>query len=96
MAYATGRAGAVGGSVDDLAPGAAMVIETGHGPVAVWRDPSGSLHQVSAVCTHQGCIVRFDEAEQSWDCPCHGSRFSTDGAVLGGPARTPLPAALDE
>ena len=54
--------------------------------IAVYRDPQGALHAVSAVCTHMGCLVRFNDAERTWDCPCHGSRYSIDGAVLEGPA----------
>ena len=50
----------------------------------------GALHAVSATCTHLGCIVHFNDAERSWDCPCHGSRFGTDGVVLHGPAMSPL------
>jgi len=54
--------------------------------VAAYRDDAGALHAVSAVCTHLGCLVSFNPAERSWDCPCHGSRFATDGSVLEGPA----------
>jgi Rieske Fe-S protein len=54
--------------------------------VAAFRDQSGVLHTVSATCTHLGCLVSFNNAEQSWDCPCHGSRFDVDGRVLHGPA----------
>ena len=56
----------------------------------VHRDADGKLHVVSAVCTHLGCINHWNEVEQSWDCPCHGSRFSIDGEVLEGPAYTAL------
>lgn len=56
----------------------------------VYRDESGKLHIVSAVCTHMGCINHWNDVEQSWDCPCHGSRFSIDGEVLEGPAYTAL------
>ena len=52
----------------------------------VHRDGDGNLHVVSAVCPHMGCIVHWNTAEQSWDCPCHGSRFSKEGEVLEGPA----------
>ncbi len=48
------------------------------------------LHAVSVRCTHPGCLVRFNGAEESWDCPCHGSRFDVDGAVLEGPTTAPL------
>jgi glycine/D-amino acid oxidase-like deaminating enzyme len=55
------------------------------------RDTTGRLHAVSATCTHLGCTVAFNDAEGSWDCPCHGSRFDPDGSVLHGPATQPLP-----
>lgn len=58
--------------------------------LAVYRDGGGSLHAVSSVCTHLGCLVKFNHAERTWDCPCHGSRFGVDGAVITGPATEPL------
>ena len=58
--------------------------------VAALRDADGVLHAVSATCTHLGCTVRWNGAERSWDCPCHGSRFDIDGSVLTGPAVEPL------
>jgi len=54
--------------------------------VATFVDESGLMHTVSATCTHLGCLVSFNAAERSWDCPCHGSRFDVDGRVLQGPA----------
>ena len=54
------------------------------------RDERGALHAVSAVCTHMGCIVGWNETDRSWDCPCHGSRFALDGEVIHGPAVKPL------
>lgn len=57
---------------------------------AVYRDQDGTVRAVSARCTHLGCLVAFNEAETSWQCPCHGSRFGVDGAVLQGPAVRPL------
>jgi Rieske Fe-S protein len=57
---------------------------------AVNRDATGKLTVVSAVCTHMGCIVHWNDAETTWDCPCHGSRFTTDGEVIEGPAIAPL------
>ena len=59
---------------------------TGDGRTAAYRDDDGELHAVSARCTHLGCTVRFNDAERSWDCPCHGSRFDLTGKVLEGPA----------
>jgi nitrite reductase/ring-hydroxylating ferredoxin subunit len=58
--------------------------------VAGYRDESGALHAVSARCTHLGCQVAWNDAEHTWDCPCHGSRFRPDGAIIEGPATRPL------
>jgi glycine/D-amino acid oxidase-like deaminating enzyme/nitrite reductase/ring-hydroxylating ferredoxin subunit len=77
-------------SVSDLAAGSGAVIRIGGDRCAVYRDESGLLSAVSATCTHLGCIVAFNDAERTWDCPCHGSRFGTDGSVLQGPATEPL------
>ncbi len=70
--------------------GEARVVRSGAGKVGVFRDEDGGVHGVSLRCTHLGCLVRFNDAERSWDCPCHGSRFDIDGAVLAGPATKPL------
>ncbi|HWH45510.1 MAG TPA: FAD-dependent oxidoreductase, partial [Thermoleophilaceae bacterium] len=58
--------------------------------VAAYRDDSGELQLLSPACTHLGCLVAWNPAERSWDCPCHGSRFATDGTVLEGPTVEPL------
>lgn len=76
--------------VSDLAPGEGRIVGSGTGQKAVHRDNDGILHAVSARCTHLGCIVRWNAGEQTWDCPCHGSRFEPDGTVLTGPATRPL------
>lgn len=69
----------------DLAPGSGRVI-TQHGRMqAVYRDVSGDLHRFSPVCTHAGCIVHWNEAERTWDCPCHGGRFTAHGQRFAGP-----------
>ncbi len=78
------------GPVRDLRPGGATVVRAGGGACAVHRDDEGGLHAVSAVCTHMGCLVAFNNAERTWECPCHGSRFGIDGTVLQGPALSPL------
>ncbi|MFC7614904.1 FAD-dependent oxidoreductase [Actinokineospora soli] len=77
-------------NLDQLAPGQACVRRDGLGKTGVYRDADGELHAVSLRCTHLGCMVRFNTAEHSWDCPCHGSRFDVGGAVLEGPATKPL------
>jgi glycine/D-amino acid oxidase-like deaminating enzyme/nitrite reductase/ring-hydroxylating ferredoxin subunit len=83
-------------STGDIPPGGGAIVGHGTGQAAVHRDAKGGLHAVSARCTHMGCIVDWNEAEASWDCPCHGSRFAVDGSVLQGPAVAPLePRDLD-
>ncbi|HYQ63352.1 FAD-dependent oxidoreductase [Actinophytocola sp.] len=72
-------------------PGEARVLRDGLERAGVYRDEDGTVHAVSLRCTHLGCLLRFNGAETSWDCPCHGSRFDVDGAVLEGPAVKPLP-----
>ena len=62
-------------------------------PIAAYRDRDGELHTRSAVCPHMGCVVAFNPAERSWDCPCHGSRFDVDGSVIDAPAITELATA---
>ena len=56
----------------------------------IYRSQDGTVHAVSLRCTHMGCLLRYNAAERSWDCPCHGSRFDVDGGVLEGPAVSPL------
>jgi Rieske Fe-S protein len=58
--------------------------------VAVYRDAQGALHERSAVCPHLGCIVHWNGAGKTWDCPCHGSRFDSHGHVINGPANRDL------
>lgn len=73
-------------SLFEVERGEGMIIEQSGKKLAVYRDPQGALSVCSATCTHLGCIVQWNGAEKSWDCPCHGSRFDTDGEVLEGPA----------
>jgi Rieske Fe-S protein len=77
-------------SVSDLEPGEGRVVGSGLGQRAVHRDRHGVLRAVSARCTHLGCIVRWNGADGTWDCPCHGSRFEATGEVINGPATGPL------
>lgn len=73
-------------SPEDLRPGEAAMTRLDGRKVAAYRDLNGELHAVSPNCTHMGCTIRWNNAERSWDCPCHGSRFAPDGVVLQGPA----------
>lgn len=68
----------------------ARVMEIDGEKVATYRDENGDLHSFSAVCNHLGCTVRWNNAEKTWDCPCHGSRYSYDGTVVHGPAKEDL------
>ena len=82
----------------DVPPGHGTVVQEGGRRLAVYRDDDGDVTVLSARCTHMGCLVAFNPAERSWDCPCHGSRFDLSGAVIEGPATEPLqaePAAVD-
>lgn len=74
------------GTLDSLQPGDGAVVRLGGHAVAAFRDDDGTVRAVSAVCTHLGCLVSFNPAERTWDCPCHGSRFASDGTVIEGPA----------
>ncbi|MDQ4096021.1 MAG: FAD-dependent oxidoreductase [Actinomycetota bacterium] len=73
-------------SVDDIPRGEGDVVTVGPKSVAVYKDDNGDVRALSARCTHLGCIVQWNGAEKSWDCPCHGSRFTTSGEILQGPA----------
>lgn len=70
-----------------------MIIRQGFSKVAVYRDENGAFHFHSAVCPHLGGIVHWNSAEKTWDCPCHGSRFSKNGEAINGPANVGLAPA---
>jgi glycine/D-amino acid oxidase-like deaminating enzyme/nitrite reductase/ring-hydroxylating ferredoxin subunit len=80
-------------SEHDVQLGEGRVVGAGLSQKAVYRDGDGTVHALSARCTHLGCIVSWNAAERSWDCPCHGSRFDVGGRVVQGPAVKPLPPA---
>jgi glycine/D-amino acid oxidase-like deaminating enzyme/nitrite reductase/ring-hydroxylating ferredoxin subunit len=77
-------------NTDQINKGEGKIIMVNGEKCAAFRDEQNQLHCVSAVCTHMKCIVKWNNAEMSWDCPCHGSRFSITGDVLEGPALSPL------
>jgi glycine/D-amino acid oxidase-like deaminating enzyme/nitrite reductase/ring-hydroxylating ferredoxin subunit len=77
--------------VDDIGPDQGGVIVRGEEKIAVVKAADGTpLHVLSASCTHKGCTVTWNNADRTWDCPCHGSIFAADGSVIHGPARKPL------
>ena len=76
--------------VADLAHGEARLVKYEGESIALYKDDNGKLHAIDPVCPHAKCMVDWNSAEKSWDCPCHGSRFSYDGALLTGPARRGL------
>jgi glycine/D-amino acid oxidase-like deaminating enzyme/nitrite reductase/ring-hydroxylating ferredoxin subunit len=84
---------AEGESLDDLKNGEGKILKLDGKKVAAYRDENGKVFLRSAICTHLGCIVRWNSAEKTWDCPCHGSRFKIDGTIHSGPAESPLAEA---
>jgi nitrite reductase/ring-hydroxylating ferredoxin subunit len=81
---------AEGDSFDELKIGEGKILRLNGKKVAAYRDESGKVILNSPVCTHLKCIVRWNPADKTWDCPCHGSRFKPDGEVFSGPAESPL------
>jgi glycine/D-amino acid oxidase-like deaminating enzyme/nitrite reductase/ring-hydroxylating ferredoxin subunit len=77
-------------TLSEVEVGMGVLVRDGLQNIAVSRSEDGELHALDATCTHLGCTVRWNRLEQSWDCPCHGSRFDAKGRVLHGPAVDPL------
>jgi glycine/D-amino acid oxidase-like deaminating enzyme/nitrite reductase/ring-hydroxylating ferredoxin subunit len=73
-------------TLEELLPGEGGIVKRNGRRMAAYRDDEGVVLAVSPACTHLGCYVQWNGAERSWDCPCHGSRFGTDGTVIQGPA----------
>jgi len=81
------------GSASEIPHGSGAVLRRGLSKLAAYRDEHGELHVCSAVCPHLGCIVAWNAAAESWDCPCHGSRFDKLGRLINGPANADLAKA---
>jgi nucleotide-binding universal stress UspA family protein/nitrite reductase/ring-hydroxylating ferredoxin subunit len=77
-------------SLEEIGPGEGGIVTSGDHKVAVFRDRKGTVHTISARCTHMGCTVKWNPTERTWDCPCHGSRYAATGEVMNGPAERPL------
>jgi glycine/D-amino acid oxidase-like deaminating enzyme/nitrite reductase/ring-hydroxylating ferredoxin subunit len=88
--YADHLTGGDVGAVEQIAKDSGAVLRRGVLKVAVYRDAAGALHERSAICPHLGCVVAWNPAEKTWDCPCHGSRFDKFGTVINGPANVGL------
>ena len=73
-------------SVQEVEPGQGKLVDVNGTRLAIYRDEAGRVHAVDPVCTHLKRLVEFNDAEKSWDCPCHGSRFDTEGNVINRPA----------
>lgn len=77
-------------SVDELIPCSGAILRDGLKKIAVYKDEKGDVYKYSAECPHLEGLVRWNETENSWDCPCHGSRFNKEGKVINGPANKNL------
>ncbi len=75
---------------ETISVGEGALVQDGSKKVAVYRDDGGRLHALSPICTHMKCIVDWNPAEKTWDCPCHGSRYDALGHVISGPAKKDL------
>lgn len=79
----------------DIGKGEGKVVEADGNRTGAYRDEAGKLHLVNTTCTHMGCEMNWNSAERSWDCPCHGSRFTWSGSIIDGPAVEPLSTEND-
>jgi Rieske Fe-S protein len=77
-------------SLSEIAKGEGKVVKYEGESIALYRDEEGGLHAINPVCTHAKCIVQWNSSEKSWDCPCHGARYTANGEVLTGPATKAL------
>lgn len=77
-------------SADDIKSGSGAIVKKGLKKLAVYKDEQGRVNTCSALCPHLGCVVAWNGSEKTWDCPCHGSRFTATGKVLNGPATQDL------
>jgi nucleotide-binding universal stress UspA family protein/nitrite reductase/ring-hydroxylating ferredoxin subunit len=83
----------VGRTIDDLAPGHGGLVDVAGRRLAVYKGEDGTLIALSSRCQHMGCTVDWNDADGTWDCPCHGSRYDRDGTVIKGPAKKDLDRA---
>ena len=79
----------------DIQVGEGAVLRAGGKKIAVYKNEKGEVHRLSAACGHMGCIVAWNTGEKSWDCPCHGSRFTVEGRIIDAPTLKEL-AKVDD
>jgi glycine/D-amino acid oxidase-like deaminating enzyme/nitrite reductase/ring-hydroxylating ferredoxin subunit len=80
----------------DIRKGEARIIDIDGQRIGAYRDAEGTMHMVDTTCTHLGCELSWNDAEKSWDCPCHGSRFTYEGEIVEGPAINKIQHAQGE
>jgi len=93
LQYADWLTGGDVSSADEVPAGGGAIVRRGLEKIAVYRDDQGQVHECLAKCPHLGCVVHWNPAETTWDCPCHGSRFDRYGKVINGPANRDLAPA---
>lgn len=76
--------------IEDIAVNEGGIVSVGGKNYAVYKRSQTEVIILSSVCTHMKCQLQWNSTEKTWDCPCHGSRFNTDGSVINGPAQKPL------
>lgn len=77
-------------TLDDLVPGSGGIVDVEGKKIAAFKDEDGSVIALSPKCAHMGCTVDWNQVQRTWDCPCHGSRYTKEGDLLQGPAKTGL------
>ncbi|MBF0298044.1 MAG: FAD-dependent oxidoreductase [Oligoflexia bacterium] len=83
-------------NTEEILPGQGAIVHNNNKDLAIYKSEDKSTHILSPTCTHLGCRVRFNHAERTWDCPCHGSRYNFDGKILHGPALKNLERGIKE
>lgn len=73
-----------------LPPGEGRILTVDGKRVGAYKDTDGTVYTVNPICSHMGCVLEWNRDENSWDCPCHGSRYDYTGRLLSGPAIQPL------
>ena len=73
-------------NLKDISNGEGKIIDYNSNKIGVYKNENGKVYAIKPICTHLGCLLEFNNIEKTWDCPCHGSRFSYDGTSIYSPA----------